>query len=145
MLVKTKGMGYVEVDENDILQFPHGIYGFEKAHRFVLLFNSKKKSKFMWLQCIDSEEPRFAVIDPYAIFEDYDPIIGEDATCAISLKKKENLRLLVIATVTGNVKDVYFNLKCPIVINAEDNIAMQVILDDERYPMRYYVIKSRED
>lgn len=144
MLIETKEMGFVQVNKKDIISFPKGVYGYEYAKNFVLLGDNSKDKIFMWLQCTDRINPRFAVIDPSVLFKDYSPTINESLTGLIHLKDKNDLRFLVIATVTGNVKDLYFNLKCPIIINSRDNIAAQIILDDVTYPMRYYLVKDRE-
>ena len=145
MTIETKELGFVEIENQDIIKFPHAIYGFENAKNFVLLKDTQKESNpFMWLQCVDAKEPCFAVIDPYSIFNDYAPQPSIEALQSISLKTEEFLRYLVIATVPEQVKDLYVNLKCPVVINSEDNIAMQVILENSDYNMRYYLFKNVE-
>lgn len=143
MIVNTKDFGNVEVEEEDVIYFPHGLYGFKQYRRFALLSEKGKDSLFMWLQCVDSPEPRFVVTDPHRIAKDYN--IPPDAVKAvISLESEKDLRLLAITTVTAGTREAYANLKCPIVINARENIAAQIILEAEDYPMRYYIIKKGE-
>ena len=141
MVINTKDFGNVEISEKDIICFPHGLYGFKDFHRFVLLSDNKEDNPFIWLQCVDSREPRFVVIDPLKVFKNYN--IPTDAVKSfISLDDENNLRMLAITTVTEGTKEIYVNLKCPIAINAHDNIAVQVILDNEDYPLRYYILKK---
>jgi flagellar assembly factor FliW len=140
MVVSTKDFGNVEVAEKDIIFFPHGLYGFKEFKRFALLSEKGKDSFFLWLQCVDSPEPRFVVTDPLRIVKDYH--VSPDAVRAvIPLEEEKNMRLLAITTVTTGTKEVYANLKCPVVINARENIAAQIILEKEDYPIRYYIIK----
>lgn len=142
MVIQTKELGFVEIREEEIICFSHAIYGFEGATRFSLLHDeSKPNNPFMWLQCIDRREPCFAVIDPHAYFSDYHPVLSDEDMQAIQLTDEKFLRFLVIATVPKNVQDMSLNLKCPIAINSEKNIAMQVILDNAEYPMRYYMLR----
>lgn len=146
MVISTKDFGNVDIAEEDILYFPHGLFGFSENHRYAILFDKRNEdaNPFMWLQSIDEGGPRFVVIDPRKFFSDYD-ILNDEISLAISLKAKEDLRLLCIATVTENAKQVYANLKCPIVINAKDNIAAQIVLDDEeKYPIRYNLLKKED-
>lgn len=143
LVIKTKGLGNVEVDSKDIIRFPEGLYGFENAKKFVLLSGNEEGNPFMWLQCADSCEPRFVVIDPFKIFNDYN-IPANAISPLIKLDDNENLRVLAITTITKGAKDIYVNLKCPIVINARENIATQIILDNEDYPIRYYMYKGRD-
>lgn len=146
MIISTKDFGNVEINENDIIYFPHGLYGFADYHRFALLYDKKKNENnpFMWLQSIDKDGPRFVVIDPMKFFSDYNAY-SDSAADSISLKNREDLRILSIATVTKNAKEVYINLKCPITINARDNIAEQTVLDSDSYPIRYYIYKKEEE
>jgi flagellar assembly factor FliW len=138
MVIETKDLGNVEIKEKDIIHFPQGLYGFENARNFVLLLGNGGDNPFLWLQCTDNREPRFVVIDPFLVLKDYN-VSAASVAPLISLKDEKNMRLLVIATVTAGAKEVYVNLKCPIVLNAQDNIAMQIILDNDDYPIKYYL------
>lgn len=141
LIIKTKGLGDVEVDSKDIITFPEGLYGFENAKKFVLLSGNNEGNSFMWLQFAGNCEPRFVVIDPFKVFSNYN-IPEKEISPLIKLDKEENLRVLAITTVTKGAKSIYVNLKCPIVINARENIAAQIILDNEDYPIRYYMYKG---
>lgn len=139
MVVHTKEHGDLEVDEKELLQFPHGLYGFEDFKRFVLL-EGGKQSPFMWLQCADSREPRFVVTDPNRFVSGY-RVPPAEAAPLVGLESEGSLRILAITTVTAGAKEVYVNLKCPIVVNLRDHVAAQVILDEE-YPLRFYLHKE---
>lgn len=145
MIIETKQMGFVQIEEENIIQFPRGIYGFEEFHRFVLLQNNQKPSNpFLFMQCVDHKEPCFVVVDPHSVFMDYHPVISEEVRESISLEKQEDMRFLSIATVPANVRDLYINLQCPILINSKINAAVQIILDEGNYPMRYYLLREME-
>lgn len=140
MIIETKDLGNVEISEKDIINFPHGLYGFRNCLKFVLLSDNKDNNTFMWLQNVDSREPRFVVIDPLKLIKNY-YVSPDEVRPFINLRDDKDLRLLAITTVTAGAKEVYANLKCPIAINARDNIAAQVILDTDDYPIRYYILK----
>ncbi len=139
MIVHTKEHGDIEVDEKDVIRFPQGLYGFEGARNFVLLPGGAD-SPFFWLQCADSPDPRFVVTDPHLIAEGY-RVPAAEVAALISLQEESSLRLLAITTVTAGAREIYVNLKCPIVINGKDNIAAQAILE-ENYPLRFYLHKE---
>ena len=138
--VETKDLGIVEINEKDIIHFPRGLYGFENSRNFVLFNDNKNDNQFMWLQCTDSCEPRFVVIDPFSVIKDY-KVSPEAAKQLIPLEDDGDLRMLVITTVTAGAKEIYVNFKCPIIINVQDNTAAQMILDNDDYPIRYYLFK----
>lgn len=144
MIIETKLLGYVEVEDGNIIRFPSGIYGFDGVSRFALLTNKNSDNPFIWLQCADKKEPCFVVADPKRLFADYDPDITPAMLESVELDSADALRLLVIATIESGYKRIYFNLKCPIIINSVKNIAAQVILEDDKYPMRYLVSKEAE-
>jgi flagellar assembly factor FliW len=145
MIISTKDFGNVEISEEDVIYFPHGLYAFADYHRFVLLYDKNRNGNnpFMWLHCVEKDGPRFVVIDPLKFFSDY-KVLNDEIATAVSLKNKDDLRLLCIATVTKDAKEVYVNLKCPITINARENIAVQAVLDNENYPIRYYLYKKED-
>jgi flagellar assembly factor FliW len=146
MIIETKKFGFVEIGEEDIITFPHSVYGFEGTFRYVLLKDkTKPENPFMWLQCVDGREPCFAVVNPGTLFADYAPVIAAEDQEAISLGQEEFLRFLVIATVPGDISGLFFNLKCPVAVNSEKNIAKQVILDNSDYPVKYYYLQKRRD
>lgn len=139
MVIDTKDLGSVEIGEKDIIKFPHGIFGFKDCRRFVLLSDKNKDNPFLWLQYVDSREPRFVVVDPLRVFKGY--VVPASAARPLIDCSESDMRLLAITTVTAGADKVYVNLKCPIVINARDNTAAQIILDSEDYPLRYYILK----
>lgn len=140
MIIKTKYLGYVEAEENSIINFPRGIYGFENTVRYVLLRDRRSDNPFMWMQHTDSSEPCFVVADPQQLNLDYSPVITPTMAGLIGLKSPDALRVIVIATVPKNYRELSLNLKCPVIINSRENIAAQVILEqEEEYPLRYYL------
>lgn len=146
MVIKTKELGFVEVAEKDIITFARPLYGFEDVTHFALLSDrSKPDNPFMWLQCADRPEPCFAVADPYVIFHDYAPRLSAEDERTLGLTSARFLRLVVIATVPREVRKLSVNLRCPIAINSEDNTAIQAILDNQDYPMKYCLFEKRGD
>jgi flagellar assembly factor FliW len=136
MVIQTRDYGLVEIDEREIIHFPRGIYGFEETKRFVLLKDkSKEDNPFMWLQNVDGPKPCFVVAQPRELFPDYAPDITVEAVQEIPLESADDLRLLALVTVPSEIVEMSFNLRCPIVINAKENIAVQTILENEQYSL----------
>ena len=63
MKVNTRLFGEIEVAEDRIITFTQGLMGFEEYTRYTLIYNSEKKGRIMWLQCLD--EPCFHCHRPY--------------------------------------------------------------------------------
>lgn len=137
MVIETRHFGFVEIAPRDVIRFDRGLYGFEGVHRFALLHDRREDSPFFWLQNADAREPCFAVMDPVALLGAYAPGLPPDVLTALDIDTDDALRMLAIATVPHDYRLASLNLRCPIVLNARENRAQQVILEDDAYPMRY--------
>lgn len=132
----------MEVGEEQILEFPNGIYAFEDARRFALI--ELEKGQFpAWLQCIDSIKPCFIVFDPWLICKDYEITLNSGEKAMLEVGDKTNLQVLCIARVPEDFKETTVNLKSPIVINMDTKKAMQIILPTN-YPYRQPIFKNTE-
>ena len=81
--------------------------------------------------------PRFIVLDPFAILEDYAPEVPEEAMKKLRVDSAEDLSLLVIAVIPEDLNAATVNLKSPIAINFKEHLGMQVILGNRDYPVRF--------
>src|SRR5690554_7346344 len=80
MKINTKFYGELEINEEEIIQFPQGLPGFEEEKRFVYL--QSEENFFGSLQAVDLETLGFVVISPFIICPDYhfdleDQIVNE--------------------------------------------------------------------
>lgn len=144
MIIETKDLGFAEIDEKNIISFPHGLYGFEDAVRFVILKDNDSENPFMWLQCVDNKQTCFIVAEPSSFINGYNPQISQKLKETMKFTADEALRLAVICTIPTDFNKITLNLKCPIIINSIDNTAMQVILEDDRYSMAYPLLNEAE-
>ncbi len=142
MEIQTKDFGILNIDEQNIIKFPQGLFAFEEYNSFVLIEKESYKQK--WLQFVDAEYPRFIVFDPSDIVLDYQPQFSPDVLNALSISPGEEFSLYVLAVIPENIKDMTVNLKSPVVINRKKNIASQVILETDNYPIRYRVFQDEK-
>lgn len=145
MNVDTRVFGEIDIEEEKILTFEDGIIGFPEMKRFALLFDEEKgeKTEISWLQSLD--EPIFAmpVMNPLVIRPDYNPTVEEELLKTLGNLEPDNMLVLVTVTVPEEIEKISINLKAPIVINADERKAAQVIVDGEqvKYPI-YDIIRS---
>ena len=137
MKIETRDFGTMEISEEQILEFPNGIYAFEDAKRFALIELEKGRYP-AWLQCIDNIRPCFIVFDPWLICKDYEITLNSGEKAMLGVNDKTNLQVLCIARVPEDYK---VNLKSPIVINMDTKKAAQVILP-KNYPYRQPIFKN---
>lgn len=144
MKVKTKIFDEIELDGDRVIEFAGGIIGYPKLQRFALIFDedSGVESGIKWLQSLD--EPAFAmpVMDPLLMVESYNPSIEDELLKPLGEHLKENMLVLVTVTVPGDITRMSINLKAPIIINAANRKASQLIVEDEEYPVKYFIYEK---
>ena len=147
MEIKTKFFGEIDIEEDQIILFPYGIYGFEDFNRFVLLhdkdYEEENETVFRFLQCADDEQLCFTVIDPEYIERGYNPALPENYIKKLGIFSREDLVYLVIALISENLEESTANMQGPIVINTKNMMGAQVILDGSEPENAKYKIKHK--
>ncbi len=98
MTIDTKAYGQVEIDERQRIELPHGLYGFEGLHDFVLM--DARQRPFYWLQSVDVREVAFVLIDPKIVRLDYKADIDPADLESLDLEGPDDDRYLEFAIVT---------------------------------------------
>ena len=150
MKLATRIFGEVEIEENKIITFPNGIIGFPDLKKFTLMHDEDKGSDTIkWLQSID--EPTFAmpVMDPLVVYLDYKPEVPDTIAEKIGGLAEDDLLVLVTVTVPHDLKQMTVNLMGPFIINVKEKKAVQIIIDNEDYPVKFPIYeilkKNKED
>ena len=142
MKVNTRLFGEIEVAEDRIITFTQGLMGFEQYTRYTLIYNSEKKGRIMWLQCLDEPQLAFTVIDPMKVVAEYNPVVDD-------VESEGDYFLLSVVTVPSDLTKMTANLKAPIVINMNTKKACQLIVNNDNYEVRYnvydYIQKMKEE
>lgn len=144
MLAKTKYFGEVELADEKVLDFPSGLIGFENYTKFAIMYDEESKSatRISWLQSL--EEPLLAlpVIDPLAVVGEYVPMIEDELLEPLGNPADEDLLFLLAMTVPSDMTKVTANMKAPIIINAVTKKGVQLIVENEDYPVKFNVYES---
>lgn len=149
MKITTRVFGEVDIEESKIIHFQGGIVGFPALTDFALIHDSEKDgdSPIRWMQSM--QEPNFAmpVIDPLAVYPEYNPVVEDEMLKTIGNLNPESVLVLVTLTVPKDIKKMSVNLQAPFVINADERKAIQLIVDSEKYSVRYpiYDVIKKED
>ncbi|MFC1734894.1 flagellar assembly protein FliW [Candidatus Hydrogenedentota bacterium] len=140
MKTKTTRFGEIEVEESTIIEFVQPIIGFPEHKSFVLLPTSED-SPFVWLQSTEDPELAFIVVDTLRIMPDYNIELPASEVEDVQIEKEEDALLMTLVVIAGG-GEVRTNLKAPIVLNKIKNLAKQVILPQDDYPVRYVLKKG---
>jgi flagellar assembly factor FliW len=143
MKYDTTRFGPVDLEDNQIIHFKDGLYGFEGQDLFgVLPFNADMESPLEWLQSLTVPELAFILADPYAYVPDYSVLLSNEEESQLEVEADHSLLVRVIVTVPRNYQDMTANLLAPIVINLNRKKGRQVILTNKDYDTRHLLISQ---
>lgn len=147
--MKTKYFGDININDNDIINFTTGLFGFEGKSKYALLSFATDDDEtsddfLLCLQSMEDPDLAFILMNPYFICPNYSPYqIPEKLLAEIKLGQETKHTVYCVAVVRDNFDESTINLKCPIIINLEDKLAKQFILEDSNYSMRH-LVSSKE-
>lgn len=135
MRIETQFFGELEISENQIIKFEQGLPGFEERHNFVMLnnYDTAEPVPFMWLQSIEDQSLAFVVTIPFFMKPDYEFELPVDIAESIGLNSPEQAGIYSICKIEGHVDAMTFNLNSPIIINADNKKAVQLVLSNSPY------------
>jgi flagellar assembly factor FliW len=141
MKFETTRFGLIEYDEEDILQFPHGLYGFEREKQFVLIpFDPNIDCPLEWMQSLTTPGLAFVVTDPYLYMPDYRWIMTPEEERRIEFSGDDELKILVIVTLQEVFTNMTGNFVAPLILNSRTQKARQVVLTTQEYDTRHYLL-----
>ena len=141
MKIETRIFGEIEIDDSKIIRFPGGIIGFPEMTDFALIHDEEKgkDAPIRWLQSLQETQFAMPVMDPLIVSRDYNPEVEDELLNPIQIENPEEVLVLVTVSVPRDITKMSVNLQAPIIINAENKKAAQVIVDTEIYPVKYYI------
>ena len=141
MRVETRIFGTVDIAEDKIIRFPKGIVGFPDLTDFALVHDEENghSGGIRWMQSLQETNFAMPVIDPLAVVSDYNPTVDDELLKGLGALKDDNTLVLVTITVPQEIENMTVNLQAPFVINADTRMAAQVIVDSDKYPVRFPV------
>ncbi len=140
--IKTKPFGEIEVDEQQIIDFPEGIPGFDYIKKFILLDSGEEKSPFKWLQAYEESGLAFVVINPESFMKKYDPELSPIDLEAVEASSEDELLILSIVTIPEDPSKMTANLQGPVVINPVKKLGRQAISMSDKYSVRHLILEE---
>lgn len=138
MIISTKIFGEIEIAEDKIIHFPSGIIGFPNLTDFALVHDEEKGiGAIHWLQSVQEVAFAMPVMDPLVVNPEYNPEVDDELLRPIGNLTPEDILVMVTVTVPSDLTQMSVNLRGPIIVNAAEKKACQVIIDGEGYEVKY--------
>ncbi len=146
MVAETKFFGTIDIDDDKIITFPMGIIGFENLTKFALIYDSEReeRSKISWLQSMEEPLMVLPVINPIDICDEYTPVIEDELLKSIGDPADIDVLIFVSMTIPSDLTKMTANLKAPFIINTAERSAMQIIVENADYEVKYNVYDAIE-
>ena len=143
MLVKTRFFGEVDIEDEKILTFDNGIMGFEDMKRWTLIYDIEKGSEgpISWFQSLDMAELALPVINPYTVTAVYEPVVEDELLKPLGEFKDEEL-VTFLTIPSEDPSKTTANFRAPILINPVNRKGIQVIVNNEDYPIKFSIYES---
>lgn len=135
--VYTSRFGEIEVDEKKIVHFKNGIPAFEDEHEFVIL-PYEDESPYYFMQSVKTPDLAFLLTIPFLFFNDYTFEIDESTVKELDIKNQDAVFFYSMITIpNGSIRYMTANLVAPIVLNADNMLAKQVVLEKSNYTTKH--------
>jgi flagellar assembly factor FliW len=145
MILQSKTMGRIEVDDGSLLYCADGLVGFEENKKYYLA-EVNEYGPFLWLMSADEPDLGFAVADPQLFFPGhYEVNLGEADRDAIDLQPGDTVSIFVIVSIMEGGRRITANLKGPVVLNTRNRMCRQVVIYNPAYSVRQPLLGPSED
>ncbi len=138
MQIETTRFGTLEVPDEEILEFPQGLYGFEALRRWCLL-PYDESGRLFWLQAVDSSPAALVLTVPFFFVPDYEVEIPDPAAALLEATAPTDVEIFTTVTVAPEQEGLSLNLLGPVVVNLRSRRGLQVIQDPQRHRIRHLV------
>lgn len=141
MQIDTKYIGTVEVEEEQLITFEHGIPAFEDETTFMV-HPFEEGTPFFVLQSVQTVEIAFILVNPFEFVQNYKVKLSDSTLKALDIKKQEEVATYVMLTVKEPFVETTANLQGPVIINVTNNKGKQILLSESNYTTKHTIFKE---
>jgi flagellar assembly factor FliW len=137
----TSRFGRLTVDAERVITFPRGLLGFPQLTRYALI-QAAQENYFFWLQSVEEPTLAFVVTDPTTFFKGYEVPVKDETRLELDLEDDALAQCFVICNKVNGWLTA--NLLGPILVNAGNRTAQQVVLTEKRWTTRQPLMQMRQ-
>jgi len=119
-----------------VIHFEEGLIGFPDCKNFILM-ESETLAPFRLLQCLDSPQVRFLVLEGAALINDYYDRVPVREWESIGVTGTTKPLAFIIVVIGTSPETTTGNFQAPLLINYDRMIGKQVILSDPGLSVKY--------
>lgn len=138
MLLETTRFGTVQIEVDDILLFPNGLFAFSHLRHWVLLADAENEA-VGWLHCVSDPQVAVAVVSPRRFVPQYQVRVGRNQLASLDLAPDSPAYVLTI--VSKEEGKLTVNLRAPLIVNLDRRLGRQVVTTDDQ-PLRHVIVDT---
>jgi flagellar assembly factor FliW len=134
LILESPKLGQVPYGAGDVIHFADGIPGFEELRSFLLV-NRQECAPFLFLTSLEDPEVALPLLPLSAAAGEAAPLI---AAAAVDLARWEPGPLVAayaVVAISHEARDVWVNLRAPVVMDLGARRGRQIILADDTLPV----------
>lgn len=141
MIVKTGRFGQLTVGDDEIISIPQGLLGFPEYKKFCLV-DPGDETLILWLQSLENPDIAFPLLEPKIFRPDYAARLSAVELRELKLENINQSAVFSVLTIPEDVTQMTANLKAPLVINLKEQLARQVVLQENEYSIKHLMFKE---
>jgi flagellar assembly factor FliW len=126
-------------EDSSLLTFPKGLVGFTHLTRFGLI-EPKDAYPLKFLQSLEAPEVSFVCVDPVCVKKDYEVPLSPEEAESLHLESPGEAMILTLVVIPEDPRKMTTNLAGPLVINIKTRTGFQIVLNAEKYPLRFPIV-----
>lgn len=144
MKLFTTRFGELDINKEEIINFPEGLLGFEDMKKYII-FAMEEGNPLMWMQSTEEPSLAFIIIRPFEFNTAYSLEIADKDVEFLEIKAPDETDIFAIVVVPEEPSNMTANLQGPLVINRKKNIAKQIISTNPKHKIKHYILKEMEE
>ncbi len=141
MIIETGRFGHLTVGNDETIIIPQGILGFPEYTKFCLI-DPADDTLILWLQSLENPQVVFPVLEPKVFRLDYTAKLSALELRELKLDNVNQSAVLSILTIPEDITQMTANLKAPLVVNLKQQVAKQVVLQENEYSVKHLIFKE---
>jgi len=138
--IHSERYGELEVSEQQIFHFEQGLVGLQDIRRYALI--GLDDTPFYIMHALD-QQLSFILLPAEKAVSDYGFTIDQETVDLLGVSKPEEVAIMLIVNIVDDW--VHVNLKAPLLFALERRTAVQYVVHDQNFPLRYPLPRKKKE
>ena len=113
-LIESSRFGPLQIEPDDVIDFPHGLIGLGGRH--YTLLDRNPGSGFLWLHSLEDPNLALPVVDPRSFFQQFPLVLSDEDRERVGAPDPASAELYVTVRAAPDPVDIVVNQRAPILI-----------------------------